>query len=167
MFCENPATVHLTDIVNKKKREAHLCEKCARERNLLPEQPGPQINLKALLNLMISPFQPPASGAGIAVHEMACPACGQTFAAFKAEGRFGCAHDYDAFEGVLEPLLERIHRATAHAGKIPSSTRVAAKTAKIEDLRSQMKAAVEVEDYEQAARLRDLIRKMEAEGTTG
>jgi protein arginine kinase activator len=98
---------------------------------------------------------------------MTCPECGQTFAAFKAEGRFGCAHDYEAFEGVLEPLLERIHRATTHAGKIPAGARMAAKAARIEDLRSQMKAAVEVEDYEQAARLRDLIRKMEAEGNPG
>jgi protein arginine kinase activator len=40
MFCDRQATVHLTDIVNKKKRQAHLCEECARERGLLPEQPG-------------------------------------------------------------------------------------------------------------------------------
>ena len=41
-ICDNPATVHLTDFVNKKKRELHLCTKCARERNLIPEPPGPQ-----------------------------------------------------------------------------------------------------------------------------
>ena len=56
-----PATVHLTDIVNKKKREAHLCEQCARERNLLPDPPGPQIDLTALMNLLLTPFNKPAA----------------------------------------------------------------------------------------------------------
>ncbi len=166
MFCDRPATVHLTDIVNKKKREAHLCEKCARERNLLPEQPGPQIDLKALLNLMMNPHSGGAGGA-VATGEAVCPTCGLTYAAFKAEGRFGCAHDYNVFREALEPLMERVHRATTHAGKLPTVARKAAHAAKLDDLREQMKVAVEAEDYEQAARLRDLIRKMEAEGTPG
>src|SRR6185369_1968813 len=52
-YCDSPATVHLTDIVNKKKREQHLCTKCARERNLIPEPPGAQqLDLKALLNML-------------------------------------------------------------------------------------------------------------------
>jgi protein arginine kinase activator len=162
MFCNNPATVHLTDIVNKKKREAHLCEQCARERNLLPDPPGPQIDLTALMNLLLSPFQQPQGGALAPAAEPACPACGLTYAAFKAEGRFGCGHDYDAFRVVLEPLLERVHRATAHAGKQPASAR---RLAELEDLRAKMKSAIAIEDYEQAARLRDLIRQKEAEGT--
>jgi protein arginine kinase activator len=161
MFCDNPATVHLTDIVNKKKREAHLCEQCARERNLLPDPPGPQIDLTALMNLLLTPFQQPQSGA---VADPTCPACGLTYAAFKAEGRFGCGHDYDAFRPVLEPLLERVHRSTAHAGKRPLTAR---RAAELDDLKTRMKSAVAVEDYEQAARLRDLIRQKEAEGTPG
>jgi protein arginine kinase activator len=163
MFCKNPATVHLTDIVNKKKREAHLCEKCSRERNLLPDQPGPQIDLKALLSLMMSQPNDPAA-ARPAPTPTACPACGLSYAAFKAAGRFGCTHDYDAFEPVLGPLLERVHRATEHCGKVPVAARRAAGLA---GLRERMKAAAEAEDYEEAARLRDLIRQMEVEGTTG
>jgi protein arginine kinase activator len=163
MFCDRQATVHLTDIVNKKKREAHLCEPCARERGLLPEQPGPPIDLKALMGLMMAPLSAKSQT------ETACPACGLTYPAFKASGRFGCAHDYEAFEEILEPLLERVHRATVHCGKVPSGTRAAVRAAQIEELRTQMKAAAEAEDYEEAARLRDLIRQKEteAEGTTG
>lgn len=153
MFCNKPATVHLTDIVNKKKREAHLCERCARERNLLPEQPGPQIDLKALLSLMVAPQ----------AAEPTCPACGTTYAAFKAEGRFGCAQDYDAFRAALEPLLERVHRATAHTGKRPAAVQRAARGAELGDLRSRLRAAIKAEEYEEAARLRDLIRVMETE----
>jgi protein arginine kinase activator len=163
MFCSKPATVHLTDIVNKKKREAHLCEPCARERNLLPDPPGPSIDLTALMNLLVTPLHQHAAGA-LAAAEPSCPACGLTYAAFKAEGRFGCAHDYDAFASVLDTLLERVHRATEHAGKRPTRAR---RAAAIDELQSRMDSAVAAEDYEAAARLRDLIRQLEAEGTPG
>lgn len=162
MFCDSPATVHLTDIVNKKKREAHLCDKCAREMNLLPDQPGPVINLKSLLKLMAP--QPAKPGAAA---DPACPTCGLSYAGFKAEGRFGCAHDYEAFRAGVEPLLEQVHRATAHVGKLPAAARAAARAARLDELRADMAAAAGVEDYERAARLRDLIRQMEAEGTAG
>lgn len=154
-ICESPATVHLTDIVNKKKRELHLCEKCARERNLIPEQPGPQLDLKALLNLLMHPFphgaQPASDEIAQPVTE-ACEICGITLAEFKAEGRLGCPHDYESLRPALEPLLERIHRSTAHTGKAPRAVR-------LREWKVQMQAAVASEDYEEAARLRDLIRR--------
>ena len=160
MFCDNPATVHQTVIVNKKKREMRLCEKCARERGLIPDQPGPQIDLKAILNLMMAPPQSRPA-------ETACPACGTSYAAFKAAGRFGCAHDYEAFRPTLEGLFEKVHRATEHRGKMPAAARRAARAAGLANLRERMKAAAGSEDYEEAARLRDLIRQTEDEGTPG
>ena len=164
MFCNNPATVHLGNFANQKKREAHLCERCARERNLLPDPPAPPIDLKALMNLLMPaiPLQVPG-GSAIAA-ERVCPKCGLNYAAFKAEGRFGCGHDYETFRPVLEPLLERVHRAVAHTGKLPLAR---SRLAEIEAIRARMNAAAAAEDYEQAARLRDLIRHKEAEGTPG
>jgi protein arginine kinase activator len=157
-ICDNPATVHLTEIVNKKKRALHLCERCARERNLIPPQPGPQLDLKALLNLLMHPFppgsQPAADDAADPPVNDTCEVCGITLAEFKAEGRLGCPHDYESLRAALEPLLERIHRSTAHAGKAPRAVRV-------REWKKQMQAAVAAEDYEEAARLRDLIRTAE------
>jgi protein arginine kinase activator len=153
-ICENPATVHLTDIVNKKKRELHLCARCARERNLIPEQPGPQIDLKALLNVLLHPF-PQSGQPGEPVPAVeTCEVCGITLAEFKAEGRLGCPHDYESLRPALEPLLERIHRSVTHTGKAPRAVRV-------REWQKQMRAAVAAEDYEEAARLRDLIRRAE------
>ncbi len=166
MFCDKPATVHLTDIVNKQKREAHLCESCAREKNLLPDEPGPVIDLSAYLQLMAgSPEQNPKKSA--AWNDAACPACGMSYGGFKAEGRFGCAKDYDVFSVAVEQLLERAHRATAHVGKVPAAIRREIAATRFAELRTELTAAVEAEDYEQAARLRDLIRTMEAEGRSG
>ena len=51
-FCANPATVHLTDIVNKQKRELHLCEDCAKQQHLLSE-PKLELNLTAILHLLV------------------------------------------------------------------------------------------------------------------
>jgi protein arginine kinase activator len=151
-FCDNPATVHLTDIVNKTKRERHLCTKCARERNLIPEPPGPQLDLKALLNMLAHPF--PQAGDATAAQPVveACEICGITLAEFRAEGRLGCQHDYESLRAALEPLLERIHRSVVHSGKAPRAIRV-------REWQKQMQAAVAAEDYEEAARLRDLIRR--------
>ena len=57
-FCGEPSAVHLTDIVNKKKREMHLCADCARRQNLIPDAPSPQLNLPAILQLMMAQFAP-------------------------------------------------------------------------------------------------------------
>jgi protein arginine kinase activator len=91
---------------------------------------------------------------------LTCPACGLKYAAFRADGRLGCPDDYDAFRPALEPLLERIHRGTRHGGKAP---RAAALRAELSELRGQLAAAVEAENYEDAAELRDRIRQKEAQ----
>ena len=151
-FCDNPATVEITEMVKRKKRVMYLCEACAQEHTLTSDSPSPQINLKALLELF----------AGAPEAAPACPACGMTYPEFKAAGRLGCADDYDAFRPLLEPLLERIHRNTAHAGKVPSAFRKQALAAELLSLKADMAAAAKAENYEEAARLRDLIRQKEA-----
>jgi protein arginine kinase activator len=151
-YCGKKATVHLTDIVNKTKREMHLCEACAKQHHLVPDGPVPQLDLQALVKLIMG--QPATPG------ELTCPACGLKYAAFRADGRLGCPDDYDAFRPALEPLLERIHRGTRHGGKAP---RAAALRAELTELRGQLAAAVEAENYEDAAVLRDRIRQKEAQ----
>jgi protein arginine kinase activator len=160
-FCDNPATVHLTDIVNKKRRELHLCEGCARQHNLIPDQPTPHVDLKALLGLLAGPLQkvPPGTPDPAA---LTCPTCGLQYGEFRAEGRLGCPDDYDAFRPVLEPLIERIHRSLGHAGKVPRAVRRGRRDAELRTLRQGMAAAAAAEQYEEAARLRDLIRQKEA-----
>lgn len=152
-YCGQPATVHLTDIVNKKKREMHLCDGCAKAHDLLPDGPAAELNLTALVQLIMG--QPPAAAEAAGLR---CPECGLTYTSFRADGRLGCPHDYDAFRPALEPLLDRVHRATRHAGKAPKA---AARRAEIGRLRDELAAAVAAERYETAARLRDQIRQKE------
>jgi protein arginine kinase activator len=87
---------------------------------------------------------------------------------FRAEGRLGCPHDYAVFQRGLEPLLERIHRASRHRGKTPRrASRHADLQAELVRLRQQLRGAIEAEAYEEAARLRDLLRQKEAAYESG
>jgi protein arginine kinase activator len=162
-YCENAATVHLTKIVkaNKSKQEIHLCESCARKHNLIPDQAKPHVDLKALLGLLLGPLQQPSPQVAEPL-ALTCPTCGLKYGEFRAEGRLGCPDDYEVFRVTLEPLLERIHRSQMHTGKLPLAVRKRNREVELKDLRRQMKAAAKAEKYEEAARLRDMIRQKEA-----
>ena len=164
-FCGQPATVHLTDIVQKVKKESHLCEACAREKQVLPDTAGGQLNLQALVSLVLG--TPPAAPLGQEPAALICPHCGLNYTEFRKHGRLGCPADYAAFKPALEPLLDKIHRATAHTGKAPRSnghggTEATAKRSELTDLRERLRLAVAAERYEEAAVLRDTIRQKEA-----
>jgi protein arginine kinase activator len=160
--CSSPATVHLTDIVNGAKKELHLCQACAEQQQFIKQQ---ELNLPAILQTLIGQH------VGQLTDELArltCPACGIKYMEFRAAGRLGCPHDYDVFRPGLEPLLQRIHRASRHAGKRPRCHRLsAACQMELVELRGRLRAAVDAEAYEEAARLRDLIRQKEATDESG
>jgi protein arginine kinase activator len=165
MKCENcnkPATVHLTEIRNGKKIEKHLCEQCAAQQEVLPLAKG-----HTPLNELLSNFVMAHSGVQ---KEMAstCEHCGISWAEFRQHGLFGCEHDYEVFEKDLTPLLKSAHEgATHHTGKVPlraGGVPVAKPRKKLVDLnrlKKELSRAIEVEDYEKAAKLRDQIRQAE------
>ncbi len=86
----------------------------------------------------------------------ACPRCGRTFGEFRRIGRFGCAEDYDAFADRLVRLVETVQGADRHVGKHPRRGSEAKELGKLE---RRLQSAVGAENYEEAARLRDLIRE--------
>src|SRR5262249_11007443 len=98
---------------------------------------------------------------------LTCPTCGIKYMEFRAEGRLGCPHDYDVFRAGLEPLLQRIHRSGRHVGKAPRQRRTAAAQAELLERKRKLRAAVGIEAYEEAARLRNLIRQKEATDESG
>ena len=160
--CNQPATVHLTDIVSGHKREVHLCQECAEKQQLIKKQ---EINLPAILQSLIGQHVGAQSDE---LARLTCPACGIKYMEFRAGGRLGCPHDYEVFRKPLLALLKRIHRKLRHAGKVPlHSQRRADLQAEVFDLRRQLRTAVDNEAYEEAARLRDLLRTKEAAYESG
>lgn len=160
-FCTNPATIHLFDIVEQRKHELHVCEACAVKHQLFSEAKQ-ELNLTAVLQLLMGPPSATAE-----TEELTCPQCGLEYNQFRSIGRLGCHHDYEAFRVALEPLLERIHQRTHHMGKRPMSAARASAAADRETLTRQLRAAIASERYEEAARLRDLIRRKEATDESG
>jgi protein arginine kinase activator len=159
--CEKPATFHITELTDPKgPASLHLCEDHARAYLSQNTEAGAVTALAGMLakQLKIEETVQKLSEAD----QKTCPACGITFAEFRQGGRLGCAYDYIHFQPDLEPLLLNIHGATRHHGKRP--TRVTGspdRQHQLLQLRREMKAAVEKEDYEQASRLRDQIRQLE------
>jgi protein arginine kinase activator len=151
------ATVHLTDIVQGEKQERHLCERCAQEEGILPKAQS-HVQLGELITGLVM-----NKAAIQQLADLACPHCKMTFVEFRNAGVLGCPHDYDAFEKALVPLIERAHEgASHHIGKVPR--RLNAPRPSDNDLvrlRRELTRAVDCEQYEEAARIRDRIRQME------
>jgi protein arginine kinase activator len=157
---KQPATVHLTEILHNEKRERHLCEDCAREEGVAVKA---QINLQDILSGMLEAHQVAGKEA-----TLTCPDCGITYAEFRSQGRLGCPHDYDVFAEPLAEVLEKVHGATEHLGKLPRRAGAdLTQQRQLMQLRRQLQEAVEGEKYEEAARLRDLIKHKESLGETG
>ena len=93
-----------------------------------------------------------------------CDVCGETYQEFQKTGRLGCAHCYAAFGEQLEKTLKSIHGHAHHVGKVPPYLEGEVRTEReLDELRRQMDQAVQDEEFEQAARLRDRIRELTRE----
>ena len=94
-----------------------------------------------------------------------CKGCGLTYNELKNEGKLGCHLCYETFENVINQSLKNIHGSLEHTGKIPEKTGTALKKKKeIQTLKKNLALAIEKEEYEEAARLRDLIKAINGGG---
>lgn len=158
---KNPATVHLTEIIDEQMNELHLCEECARQKSAAMEQ---QFGLSDLLAGMAEFDKPASAKEKETSANLKCSSCGLSYADFKKIGRLGCGECYNAFRKYLGPLLKRIHGSIQHTGKSPLKvTKVLKKKIDLQDLRNSLQKAIEDEAFEEAARLRDQIRKASSE----
>ena len=156
-------TVHILELESDGAiaEEKHLCPGCAESAGIV--QPklglGPMKISSELLEDLIgglkSQAQHPRSAGP------ACPGCGTTAHDFKVTGRLGCARCYVAFKSTLLPVLERVHDATSHRGRLPGPARHDAGEPRREELRRLLADAIGGERYEEAARLRDQLQSME------
>lgn len=156
------ATVHLTEIINDKVTKLHLCEECAREKSQEMEEHFGLADLLSGLTDLVPAMEKKEKVADIGIK---CSSCGFTFENFRKMGRLGCPGCYETFKNQLSPLLKKIHGSDKHTGKAPSKKEAvggkATKAGLLIDLRVRLQKAVEAEEFEEAARLRDQIRALE------
>jgi protein arginine kinase activator len=154
---ERDAVVHLTTIVDNQVKQQHLCERCAAERGVETTLKTPKHPLGDFLHAVQQQVIPSASDT------VRCSFCGSTINDFRQTGRWGCAHCYTAFEGSMRELLRRVHGNSKHAGVVYQSPQPALdeNATILGELKDRLRRAIESEQFELAADLRDRIRVIE------
>jgi protein arginine kinase activator len=166
MLCQNCKTnlakVHFKQIINNTKHEMYLCEECANEKGHMNFG---LISLDDFFSTLMGigdhaqyqiPLQKP----------VICEKCGMSYEDFQKTGKLGCSNCYSLYEEKLKPLMKRLHGSTEHNGKIPERVFATMKVTKeIESLKQTLNKAIQNEEYEKAAELRDKIREIESYDT--
>ena len=160
MLCENcgekEAIIHLTKIVDNEMNTFHLCEGCAAAKGI---EPG-----AVPANVPLADFLAQVSRGGAESGQPGpCPYCGLSQDDFKKTGRLGCPQCYVTYDSSLKSLMRRLHGNAQHVGKvyIPPDPGRADHEERLAGLKRKLDRAVEREDFERAAQLRDMIRTLE------
>lgn len=167
MRCEicgqNEAKVHLTDIVNNTKKEFLLCRDCAQEKGV-----SIQPYLKEHKQMSLPEF----FGAAKEIQETeqkttdvdTCPRCSISYDQFRSGGKFGCSHDYEVFRDRIDYLIDKIHGDDQHRGRAPLQRKTQESFENdIVILRKELRRAIDQEQYEKAANIRDRISMLESD----
>ena len=172
MLCEkcgkNTAQFYYSENVNGESKKLALCKRCASEINFLENHIFPDpFKGYTLLNPFgdLKKFENAVSGSVKKTEETKCDLCGLTMRQILKEGKAGCPRCYETFSDELGRVVSGIHGNTHHKGRVPH--RLKSKTDgddRINGLRQKIADAVKTEDYEEAARLRDMIRDIESRG---
>ncbi len=165
MICQlckkTPASIKISHHINNKKIEISLCKECAEEKSLN----NPLVTLPQMFGNFISEligedaFAERQHNSGLC-----CEACGTSWEMFQDTGLLGCDICYQTFQADLKVILRRIHGSNQHIGCRPKSLRHIIDESEIKNLNVRLKTAIRREQFEEAAKLRDMIR--DAQDTT-
>jgi protein arginine kinase activator len=182
------AKICYTEIINGQKREQYLCEECAAKRTSIMKNPfaDGSFSLGGLLAGLISKELNKASNGDkrkteieskvdADKEELCCSECGMTLKEFRDTGKFGCPNCYKTFEPFFSKNIKIIQATDRHCGKYPKNYKdIAEKAGKekaegkaeelsnVEMLSIRLQQAVEREDFEEAAKIRDEIKAEKA-----
>lgn len=155
MLCEicnkNNATIHLTELLpNNIKKELHLCEQCAQQKNM---------KFAALGNFIDSAVENSLGGRKAKeFSKLKCPDCGITYSEFRNKSRFGCANDYAVFKDGVASILEKFHGCVEHHGKTPRQAPAEInRLREIKSLEKELDRLIRAENYEKAVEVRDKL----------
>lgn len=179
MLCEtckkNNATFHYRYSENGNVTEMHLCADCAKKQGLMDETP----NLGSFFGgtgffddfFGASPFAS-LFGEGTSKQKLlsrsrVCPSCGMSENELVKTGKIGCKECYRTFSDLIASMLSKLHLSTEYKGKKPCGCcEEASVEQKLKKLKADMQKAVDAQEYEEAAKLRDAIRTLENASNT-
>ena len=171
MKCENcnekNATFFFERSINGEKYTYRLCRTCAEELGLITKG---KIAIEESFSPLFSShshtideiFGLPTGGG---VKTKKCEGCGATWQEISKSGKAGCALCYGTFATDLERSIRSIHGNVTHVGHRPTNRRAPTKRdTLVTDLKKALRVAIESENFEEAARLRDEIRAQDKKG---
>ena len=184
------ATVFISTIVNGKNTQMYLCTDCAKELhgNMNPDIKIPFPINDILTNMELSEdtinewinefkdMEDKGQIEELVQHEnpetlqhnnqhedITCNFCNTSFDEYKKTGKLGCGKCYSTFRKQLKPIIEGIYGYSEHIGKFPKNEFKDTEIVKtVEQLKEKLNMAIQEEEYEQAAKLRDEILQLEA-----
>jgi protein arginine kinase activator len=157
MICQickkRSATIHVTNVLGKDVQKIHICRSCAEAKGFDYLKKSNFEKTDLLAGLVGSTL--PEKGAP----KRRCEHCGRTYAAFSKSAGLGCSKCYESFGDDIAAVLKRIHGNARHYGKSPRKycTEKVNARRRVRALEEELRIAVEIENYERAARLRDEI----------
>lgn len=176
MLCDkckkNEAKIYYTEIINGEKKEQHLCEECATEYTSF-QMGTPFMNQELTLGSLLSTilgnyYNNNPHEQEQTEKEPHCDGCGMSYSEFMKEGRFGCEKCYDSFQKILEKSIKSIQGSDTHTGKKPKgfetkTEKLVKELPEIDKLSIRLQDAIEKEEFEEAAKLRDRIKLLKEE----
>lgn len=161
-FCDQKATVFLTQLVEGQMKKVCLCESCSQEKGVT-DPTGFSLADMLMSGVPSStlvanaPFTSSHSSGG-----KKCPNCGFSADDLNRVRRFGCSECFQVFRPEVDLILRGMHQGLVHIGKVPKGfEEIHARDEKLEELRGRLEEAITLENYESAASLRDEIRLLE------
>ena len=180
---ENEANVKYTQIINGVKKQMNLCDKCAKELGIDDISFDMQMDFSNFLGDIFEDFEESFIPSLVKPQTLLCDKCKSSYDDFIKNGKFGCDKCYETFEDKIDNILKNIHGANKHVGrnikqiknKENSNNKIdKAKenknnenqkenniNEKIEELKERLKQEIKEERYEDAAKTRDEIKKLE------
>jgi len=169
-FChDNEATIHLIKIQGSNVEKINLCKECAKDFSFLTEKDSYNDLTRILYRFFNSGINEHHSGRNKKIlrnisysRNRKCPLCGIDLKTIKKIGRVGCSNCYNEFKDVLFPIIKSIQGSLENKGKVPIKTNRKIRLEKnIKDLKHKLKNEIMIENFEEAARIRDRIKKLE------
>lgn len=182
MLCENcgkrEANVRYSENINGVKKEMNLCEECSRKLGITDKMDFrmPSLDIPSFFGSFLEDFSTPEFMPFLnEAKQLTCDSCGSTFDDIVNTGKYGCANCYDVFGDRMDPILKKLQGANRHNGRLgkisenkvlfekedKKDNKKELEKDKLEKLQENLKQAIKEERYEDAAKIRDEIKKEE------
>lgn len=153
--CGKQSVYRSTLIVNGVSQTTNLCRDCAIKEGVFTSQPTSLFDEMFSSFAEFLPFEK--------VQDISCPVCKMKLKEFKINGRLGCPNCYEAFREEISNIIKKIAPFDRHKQvSVKSSSQKKSKEEKVAELRQDMALAVSEERYEDAAKIKKQIQKLES-----